>query len=86
MANIINSPPNTPVDQELTKGVFQVADGWRNFFAQVFMICSALTQSGTTAQRPTKFLWVGRTYLDLTLTRPIWWSGTNWIRADGVVV
>lgn len=41
---------------------------------------------GTTANRPTSNLYVGRMYLDTTLDSdglPIWWNGTKWIRADG---
>jgi hypothetical protein len=78
---LINQPPNNPVDDGS-----QVNQGWATFFNTVFQLLAALTQSGTTANRPTKMLWVGRTYFDTTLTRPIWYTGTNWIKADGTVV
>lgn len=74
---LINEPPITAPDD---KG------GWKAFFSAVFFLLTCLTQSGTTAQRPVKLLFVGRTFFDTTLTRPIWYTGTNWIRADGVVV
>ena len=83
---IINSPPTTAVDTMSSGALMPPAEGWRNFFQQVFTICNALTTSGTTAQRPTTLLWVGRTYYDTTLNRPIWYTGSNWIRADGTVV
>ena len=79
--SLINQPPNVKVDDAT-----QVNQGWATFFNTVFQLLVALTSSGTTANRPTKMLWVGRTYFDTTLTRPIWYTGTNWIRADGTVV
>ena len=79
---LINTPPQTPVI---------AADGnndqaWTTFFSNAFTILTSVSQSGTTADRPVKLLWVGRTYFDTTINRPIWYSGTNWIKADGVVV
>ena len=87
MPSIINSPPTNAVDTQNGEGMLMPpSEGWRNFFNAVFNVCNALTQSGTTARRPTTLLWVGRTYFDVTLNRPIWYTGTNWIRADGTVV
>lgn len=79
---LINPPPQTAVDDNGNN----VSQGWVTFFSNTFNILTALTQSGTTAQRPIKFLWIGRTYYDTTINRPIWYTGTNWIRADGVIV
>lgn len=78
MAQLINQPPNSSVDQGGA-----VSPGWANFFSAVFNILSALVLSGTTANRPTKFLWTGRPYFDTTLVLPIWYSGAAWIKADG---
>lgn len=50
----------------------RVTPGWASFFAAVFRICMANTQAGTTAQRPTTLLWIGRRYYDTTLELPIW--------------
>lgn len=88
---LISPPGNDTVDRGDTDdsgkfSLIEVNRGWRNFFTSVYNICSALTQSGTTAQRPTTFLWVGRTYYDTTLTRPIWWTGAVWQKADGTPV
>jgi hypothetical protein len=46
----------------------------------------ATPSSGTTAARPTTDLQVGQYYFDTTITRPIYWTGTNWINAAGTVV
>jgi hypothetical protein len=59
---------------------------WVEFFSEVFRSLRALQTSGTTAQRPVTGLYVGRPYFDTTLNRPIWFTGSVWIRADGVVV
>lgn len=59
---------------------------WGNFFSQAWLILSAVEQSGVTADRPTRYLWVGRTYFDTTLGIPIWYDGSNWVSADGSVV
>lgn len=59
------------------------SEGWRNFFVAAFNICNALTQSGTTAQRPVKLLWKGRFFWDLTLGLPIYYTGSGWVDAAG---
>jgi len=41
---------------------------------------------GTTAQRPTVDLYVGKRYYDSTLMKPIWWNGINWTDATGATI
>lgn len=44
-------------------------------------------KSGTTANRPTLGTSAaGYQYYDTTVGKPIWWSGTIWIKADGIAV
>ena len=40
---------------------------------------------GTTAQRPTTGLYDGKRYYDKDLNKPVWWNGSNWRDAAGVV-
>lgn len=40
---------------------------------------------GTTASRPTA-TFTGQQYYDTTLTKPIWWDGTDWKDATGTIV
>jgi len=78
MTNLINQPPNTAIDDGK---VINMA--WGSFFNSIFVILTALTQSGVTANRPVKLLWVGRVYFDTTLGLPIWYKGPGWVKADG---
>lgn len=43
-------------------------------------------RSGSTANRPSTFLYVGFPYWDTTLGKPIWWNGTVWKDATGSTV
>lgn len=73
MPTLINQPPSTTVDDaDPLDGAMRVRTEWRNFFQSAYAICNALTQSGTTAQRPVKLLWIGRVYFDVTLGYPVW--------------
>ena len=59
------------------------------FRSTIGAILSALTQSGTTAARPTKFLWLGRPYWDTTLgynVRVKQLDPVLWGRWDGATV
>lgn len=59
---------------------------WANWFTQAFNILNAATLSGTTADRPTTNLGIGRPYFDTDLGIPIWWDGVSWVDAAGNVV
>lgn len=43
-----------------------------------------LTLNGTTTQRPASSV-VGQRYLDTTIGRPIYWSGSAWIDGAGSI-
>lgn len=86
--DIVNGVPvRGGVDEENDQGrITGVSRPWRTFFNQLFMVCFAATQSGTTAQRPDTNLWVGRRYFDTTVGLPIFYDGADWIDAAGNVV
>jgi hypothetical protein len=67
---------NFPLDKSMPK--VQIA-----WYSAVGKLCNALTGAGTTANRPTVGLYVGRPYLDTTLGIPIWYDGSQWIDATG---
>jgi hypothetical protein len=70
----------------------QVLNALRLYFNQIdnFTQAASIPLSGTTANRPISTvqipLPVGQQFFDTTLTRPIWWTGSKWIKADGTVV
>lgn len=51
---------------------------------QLAGVATDVTGSGTTANRPTSALYVGKFYFDLTLNIPVWYDGTQWVDAAGV--
>lgn len=78
--SMIGTPPvNEPIQGLMTKA-------WAEWCTSVFYICFDQQASGTTAQRPTKCLYVGKYYFDTTIGKPIWLKtvATNsWVKADG---
>ena len=44
-----------------------------------------ISLSGTTANRPSSGQWTGLQYYDTDIDKPVWWSGTAWKDATGVV-
>ncbi|OZI13481.1 hypothetical protein CEW92_01210 [Bacillaceae bacterium SAS-127] len=46
----------------------------------------SLSQKGSTANRPSESLVVGKQYFDTTLNKPVWWNGTVWKDANGNTV
>jgi hypothetical protein len=64
---------------------------WLEFFSEAYAGIAITQQSGTTANRPTRGLFIGRPYFDVSLGangKPIWVNklGTGWVDATGVVV
>jgi len=73
----IRYPENSPVQIEN-----QIPKPWTNFFRSVYEACFSIYQSGTTAQRPTKNRWVGRSYWDTDHGHRFYWNGTKWITGE----
>ena len=82
---MINTPPlNATVPVLDDRVIFP--QSWGSWFTQAWQILFAVSQSGLTADRPTTFLYIGRTYFDTDLGIPIWYDGTNWVDATGATV
>lgn len=77
------SPPPNQIALQNENG--KVNDHWQEFFTFVFRGIQAMQSSGTTAQRPTKGLYVGRVYFDTTLGFSVWYNGTNWVNSAGAI-
>jgi hypothetical protein len=87
MASPLGGLPRPPITEG--RDPYQFFPPWAGWFTLVQTIVQALSSSGTTAQRPTATLWIGRMYFDTTLGKPIWirsLSPTVWIDASGAVV
>lgn len=84
----ISPPPTRGTVDELDESgnPVRITRVWTTFFDRVFLICFAQSQAGTTAQRPTVGLYVGRRYMDLTLNQPIWYTAGGWRDATGMLV
>lgn len=62
---------------------------WAQWISWVHQTVSAMRQSGPTADRPTKVLWIGRSFYDTTINKPIYVSAvkpTVWRDAAGTIV
>ncbi len=82
-ANSFDLPGNAP----LTDGN-AATPSWLQWFTRVHSIVTAQQQSGITANRPTKGLWIGRRYYDTTLNVPVYVAQVNptvWRNASGAV-
>lgn len=50
-------------------------------------IIKGIIRSGISSLRPnTNYIPIGFQYFDITLNKPIWWNGNNWINATGTIV
>lgn len=78
-------PSNTPVVE--TSG--NATAPWQAWFSRVHSIIVTGQQSGTTANRPTTQVWIGRQYYDTTLNKPVYVSSVKpivWRDAMGNIV
>lgn len=60
-------PDGSPITESGEKVNFP----WLQWFSQVNAVVNAAQQSGSTADRPTRFLWLGRRYYDTDLGKPV---------------
>lgn len=79
---------DTPNTSAAVDGDGALTPPWVSFFTKVVTFIVANSQSGTTAQRPTKGLSPGDRYMDLTLGYPIFVRSVNpivWVDGGGTV-
>jgi hypothetical protein len=75
--------PNLPVNSTMVGKDSAPLPVWYRFFSNASKLLVALTQSGTTAQRPTSYLWVGRPYFNTDLVMVEFWDGSTWVTPSG---
>lgn len=74
----INPPPNDST----------TSAPWATWFTNMWRIAASSVSSGTTAQRPTRDLWIGRYFWDSTLGKPVFVKSlgpTVWVDGAGTV-
>lgn len=92
MTSVVNAPPTNELLTGSGVSSARLTMGWQTFISQVYQVCLSVTMSGTTANRPTKFLWIGRRYFDTSLTKPVWVKAVSgsgvatWCDATGTTV
>lgn len=85
MSSFLQGQPRTPMFDKA--GNFTPA--WAGWLSQAQQILQDVSNSGTTAQRPTVILYVGKRYFDTTLGVPIFLKSVNpavWVNGVGTVV
>jgi len=81
----IDQPPFNDVT---TDGGAVFNHGWQIWLTKLHNVVSPLNDSGATADRPTKSLWVGRPYFDTDLGYMIWLKDNTptWVNGAGTGV
>jgi len=78
-----------PVKEPFNGPNGSISEPWLVWLNKLWMVAGSLDNSGVTADRPTKGLYVGRPYFDTTLGYPIWLKSvrpTVWCKHDGTSV
>lgn len=79
---------DTPTNSELVNENRKLSSEWGFIFNYWHQTITSMRQSGTTAQRPTAGLWIGRRFYDTTLNKPIYFSALPdvWRDSQGTIV
>ena len=79
---IANAPFRDPIINTDNRSM---APSWIQWLTKVGLFCGSISDSGTTAERPTSSLWIGRQYFDTTLGQPIFLKtlAPLWVDAAG---
>jgi len=84
-----NSFFDLPTAADLTQQGGTTTMPWMQWFQRIQNVAQAVYGSGTTANRPTVGLWIGRSFFDTTLNKPVWVSAVKpavWRDATAAVV
>jgi hypothetical protein len=86
MSAFLSGLPSPP----LTDSSGRFTPAWAGWFSNAQQILQDLSNSGTTAQRPTSVLYVGKRYFDTTLGTPIFLKAVSptvvWVNGIGTAV
>jgi hypothetical protein len=79
MPTQLDLPPLHAPLGEIRNGRVELTPPWQRYLARQAALVRGLTESGTTAERPTQELYVGRRYFDTTTGALITWDGAAWV-------
>lgn len=68
---------DAPLNEPVTAPGFITLPRWAQWLTRVNAIANANVDYGTTAQRPTALLWIGRRFYDTTLNKPVYVSAVK---------
>lgn len=80
---------NAPFRDPLVRSDGHMLPAWQTWLNELARLVAGMTQSGTTANRPTRDLSIGRQYYDTTLGKPIYVASVNpvvWKDSQGTTV
>jgi hypothetical protein len=78
-----------PTSGNVTYPDGSITPWWLQWVQSIHSAVTASKSSGTTAQRPTNNIWIGRRYFDTTLGKPVFVKTASpvvWVDASGAVV
>ena len=78
-----------PLQEAISEKSGLVTMAWIAWLKQITLYVGAINDSGTTAQRPTKGLWIGRPYFDTSLGYIIHLKSASpivWVNGAGATV
>lgn len=81
---MIDEAPFRDVPKNVT-----IPASWVSWISKIRFYAGSVGESGTTAERPTKNLWVGRRFFDTTLGYPVYVKTVAtqvWVDGTGTVV
>lgn len=61
-----------PTDTPVIDGASKLLPPWAAWFQRAHEIIRSLQESGPTANRPVRILWLGRRFYDTDLGQPVW--------------
>lgn len=81
--------PNPPFRDKFATATGDISAAWMQWLQKIGLFAGSVSDSGTTANRPTSNLWIGRPYFDTTLGYPIWVKTVSpvvWVNGAGTSV
>lgn len=82
VANPYKFAPDTDPSNSVFMHALSIEPRKVNRMKNMTYVTVPIIHSGTTENRPTEHLVVGQTYFDTTLGAPVFWTGSEWVKAN----